>query len=150
MPWYEYSKDATGTPQPLVEVSLWHGSKRIRIIGQIDSGADSSTFDVTIAEALGLSRVGAVLDSCVLADGSKSPTWSWPSADLQIQFRSDRFPFRGDFVEFAPDADPTNLLGREDFFQGYIIQFWDKESIFNIDSSPDSTRRLRVRSAPGP
>jgi hypothetical protein len=56
---------------------------------------------------------------------------------LEIQFGRGRFPFGGVFVEFPPTADPVNLLGRRDFFQRYIIQFWDAAELMNIDTSPD-------------
>jgi hypothetical protein len=35
------------------------------------------------------------------------------------------------------NAVSINLLGRRDFFQRYIIQFWHAADMMNIDMSPD-------------
>ena len=55
----------------------------------------------------------------------------------ELQFGSDRFPFEGAFFDFAAGSDSQNLMGRRDFFSRYIIQFWDSQSLMNIDLSPD-------------
>lgn len=139
MPWYEYSVTPQG-PKPLVSVVLWHGTRRIRVLALVDSGADASAMDASYADVLGLDRSDATIDSATVASGGIVNCLRWPNAPLEIQFGRDRFPFGGFFLEFPPTADPVNLLGRRDFFQRYIVQFWDAAELMNIDTSPDYPR----------
>lgn len=71
------------------------------------------------------------------ADGNEVQTLKWPNMPLELQFEEDTFPFEGSFIDFPASVDGQNLLGRRDFFQRYIIQFWDAQSPMNIDVSPD-------------
>ena len=137
MPWYEYSEDSQGFAQPYVTVHLWHGGRFVKLLALVDSGADSSLVDLSFAEVLGLDRAQAQEVVGGLADGSRVNFFSWPDRPLELQFGVDRFPFKGQFVEFPADRDADNLLGREDFFQRYIVQFWDAAQLMNIDTSPD-------------
>ncbi len=139
MPWYEYSVTPKG-PKPFVSVVLWHGARRVRVLALVDSGADASAMDASYANVLGLNRAHAVIETATVADGGTANCLRWPNAPLEIQFGRDRFPFGGFFFEFPPAADPVNLLGRRDFFQRYIIQFWDAAELMNIDTSPDYPR----------
>jgi hypothetical protein len=140
MPWYEYSVTPQG-PKPLVSVVLWHGARRVRVLALVDSGADACAMDAGYADVLGLDRADAVIDLATVASGDTVNCLRWPNAPLEIQFGRDRFPFGGHFLEFPPAADPVNLLGRRDFFQRYIIQFWDAAELMNIDTSPDYPQR---------
>jgi hypothetical protein len=97
--------------------------------------------DASYAAVLGLDPADAVTRSLAVADGSTASCRRWPNAPLEIQFGRDRFPFGGVFVEFPPAADPINLLGRRDFFQRYIVQFWDAAELVNIDMSQDYPKR---------
>lgn len=97
--------------------------------------------NASYAEVLGLDRADAATDLAIVANGDAVNCLRWPNAPLEIQFGRDRFPFNGHFLEFPPDADPVNLLGRRDFFQRYIIQFWDAAELMNIDTSPDYPQR---------
>jgi hypothetical protein len=137
MPWYEYSENSQGITQPYVTVHLWHGTQRVKLLALVDSGADSSLIDVSLAEVLGLDRAEAQTVVGGLADGSKVNYLSWPKRPLELQFENDRFPFKGCFVEFPATGAAENLLGRDDFFQRYIVQFWDAAELMNIDLSPD-------------
>ena len=146
MPWYEYSAATAGGTQPYLTVHLWHGSRRVNVIALVDSGADSSLMDISYAEVLGLDRAEAQVVVGELADGTSVDLLTWPDKPLELQFETDRFPFRGQFVDFPGGADPPNLLGRSDFFQRYIVQFWDAAQMMNIDTSPDYPRNPH----PGP
>ena len=139
MPWYEYSVSPNGN-RPYVTVHLWHGNRRVNLIALVDSGADCSVMDVSYADAIGLDRTDAEVSDATVADGSTAHVYRWPNAHLEIQFENDRFPFEGGFIEFPAGADPENLLGRRDFFQRYIVQFWDAAELMNIDTSPDYPR----------
>jgi aspartyl protease len=138
MPWYDYSTIG-GRALPLVEVLLWHGIRHIRFPALVDSGADTSLIDASYAEILGLNRSDAAVEDMATAGGGTIAVLRW-SAPLELQFEQDRFPFAGAFVEFPPNADSISLLGRADFFQRYIIQFWDAAELMDIDLSPDFPR----------
>jgi hypothetical protein len=105
----------------------------------VDSGADFSLFDVKYADALGLDRAIADIGEVVGAGGSALQTYRW-SVPLEIQFETERIPFRGSFAAFPPGSDLLDLLGRRDFFQRFIVQFWDAAELLNIDLSPDFPR----------
>ena len=96
--------------------------------------------DVSYADVLGLDRAEAVVSEATTAGGTTVRMYRWPINPLEIQFENDRFPFEGGFLEFSASADPENLLGRKDFFQRYIVQFWDAAEMMNIDTSPDFPR----------
>jgi hypothetical protein len=140
MPWYEYSRHGIDPPLPLVEIQLRLGDRGIRLVALLDSGADVSLLGIRHAEALGLNRQDAVTEESVAADGSTFPTYVWPDARLVIEFEREQFPFRGSFADFPPASDTDNLLGRGDFFQRFIVQFWDAAGLVNIDLSPDFPR----------
>lgn len=136
MPWYEYSSLAGEKPRPLVEVLLWHGAQRIRLVALVDSGADSSLLDLDVGLAVGLDPADAVRGKAVTAGGGTMEVLSWPNAGLELQFERDRFPFKGEFARFAAGDDGVSLLGRSDFFDRYVVGFWEADGILNIDSSP--------------
>jgi len=124
----------------MVEVLLWHGSQRVRLLALVDSGADSSLIDVSYAEVLGLDMNRAQQVDAITAAGTPMTCFTWPGRQLELQFEDRRFPFEGSFAQFPPDSDGMNLLGRKDFFKEYIIQFWDAAELMNIDVSPDHPR----------
>jgi hypothetical protein len=136
MPWYEYSSLGGKKPLPVVEVLLWHGSRRIRLAALVDSGADSSLLDLEVALAVGLDEAKAVKGSAITAGGGAMEVLSWPKARLELQFEGDRFPFKGEFARFVTGNDGVSLLGRSDFFDRYVVSFWEADGILNIDSSP--------------
>src|SRR6266571_3620515 len=139
MPWYEYSAAAQeGRPsQPLVAVRLFHGNRQIQVVALVDSGADVSVMDASYAEVLGLDLAEAAESEVTTAGGTTARVLRWLSTPLEIQFENNRFPFKGVFVKFPEDSDPVNLLGRADFFERYIVQFWDAAELLNVDLSPD-------------
>jgi len=127
---------------PLAAVRLWHGDRSVRIIALVDSGADYSLFDVKYADALGLERGPADIGEAASAGGSTFTTYRWPRVPLEIQFEAERFLLRGAFAAFPASSDRLDLLGRRDFFQRFIVQFWDAAELMNIDLSPDDLRWL--------
>jgi hypothetical protein len=123
--------------QPLVVVRLWHGSRQVQLTGLVDSGADSSLLDVGYADLLGLDRADATTEQSVGASGEAFDVLTWPEGLLELQFGTQRMPYRGSFMDFGATGDGVNLLGRRDFFARFIIQFWDDHELMNIDLSPD-------------
>lgn len=124
-PWYEYSARGDGQPLPLAEVRLRHQDREVRVLAQVDSGADYSLFDIRYADALGLDRDTATIGQAVGAGGLTLPTFHWPRAPLEIQFEAERFPFRGSFAVFPLGSDLLDLVGRRDVFARFIVQFCD-------------------------
>ena len=137
MPWYPYSRAAGGVLLPMIAVRLWNGDRSVRLVAVVDSGADTSLLDATVARRLGLDRSTAVRTVMAGADGTAFGTLRWPDTPLEFEFQGQRIPFNGAFAEFAPGADTASLLGRNDFFQRFIVQFWDAAGLMNIDLSPD-------------
>jgi hypothetical protein len=136
VPWYDYSVTPGGL-KPYVEVRLWHGARSVRLLALVDSGADRSLLDASYADALGLDRADAVPQVAVVASGGTTDILSWPHTPLELQFKNERFPFTGCFVDFPAGSDPENLMGRQDFFERFIVQFWDAQKLMSIDLSPD-------------
>jgi hypothetical protein len=137
MPWYEYSFTPNGGSKPLVAVRLLNGNRRVRLLALVDSGADRSLLDAQYADLLGLDRADAQVIEAIVANGDNAEVLYWPHAPLELQFENERFPFRGSFIDFPSGADPQNLMGRLDFFEQYIVQFWDAQALMCIDLSPD-------------
>jgi hypothetical protein len=140
MPWYEYSARRGGRALPLAAVRLWHEARSARIIALVDSGADFSLFDITYADELGLDRNEAAVGESIGASGVPIRTYRWPTLRLELQFETERIPFLGAFADFALTSEPLNLLGRRDFFERFVVQFWDAAELMNIDLSPDFPR----------
>lgn len=136
MPWYSYSATPTGV-KPIVVVRLLHGNRQVQLAALVDSGADASLLDIGYADLLGLDRADAQVHAAVVASGEAVSVYQWPPGLLELQFETQRFPFKGSFIEFTANADGENLMGRKDFFARFIVQFWDARSLMNIDLSPD-------------
>lgn len=141
MPWYEYTAHGDDLFLPLLQVRLWHDDRDVRLFALVDSGADSSLFDLKYADALGLDRDDAVVEESIGASGLPFQTVRWPTTLIELQFGQERFAFNGSFIAFPPGTDTINLLGRDDFFQRFVVQFWDTARLLNIDLSPDFPRQ---------
>lgn len=137
MAWYEYTDLGEGVYRPLVGVRLRRGDTALLVPALVDSGADQSVFDLALVQALGLDPAAAQGVGVSTADGRAATMLRWPDADLTLEFAGHEVPFEGQFVDAPPSGDFINLLGREDFFTGLIVQFWNDRRRFNLDSSPD-------------
>jgi len=140
VPWFEYSPTPFG-PKPLVRIRLCCGPARVHLIALVDSGADVSLLDAGYADLLGLKRQEAQVVRATAATGAQLDCVHWPDAKIEMQFGNRRFPFRGAFADFSKEADGENLLGRADFFQFYIVEFWESARLMNIDLSPNLPAR---------
>ena len=123
--------------QPVVAVRLFHGAEQIQLYAIADSGADASLLNIEYADLLGLDRADATAAQARVASGDDVTVYKWPDGLLELQFQRYRFPFLGSFIEFPPNGDGDNLMGRKDFFANFIVQFWDAKKLMNIDLSPD-------------
>lgn len=141
MPWYEYTESAEGRRLPLVEVLLWRGDTAWAVPAMLDPGASQSVFDLALARALGLSPSQAEVVGVGMGDGTQASMLRWPDADLVMEFPGHTANFAGVFVDPPARGDFVNLLGRDDFLAGLILQVWNDRGMFNLDSSPDFPRR---------
>ena len=119
----------------MVEITLWHRDQHVRLVALVDSGADVSLFNVDYALKLGLDPADAQRTRAVGAGGAAVDCMSW--SGLELEFEQDRIAFAGRFIDLPASAPRMNLLGRRDFFQRYMVQFWDGAGLFGIDISPD-------------
>jgi hypothetical protein len=119
-----------------------HGVYRVRLVALVDSGADASLFDAGYADFLGLKRQDAELITATAASGAQIDCLRWPDAKIELHFANQRFPFMGAFADFSVQADGENLLGRADFFQSFIVQFWESAQLMNIDLSPNLSSQV--------
>lgn len=88
-----------------------------------------------------LRRDAATTATNLGADSRPFAVLRWPDAPLELEFAQYRFPFLGAFIDFPPGSNAVNLLGRQDFFGQFIVQFWDAAGLLNIDRSPDFATR---------
>ncbi len=95
-------------------------------------------FEIGLAWALGLDPADAEPVSVSTADGSPAPMMRWPGSRVSMEFADHRSDFKGQFVDSAAGGTFQNLLGREDFFSGLVVQFWNDRALFNVDASPDA------------
>jgi hypothetical protein len=82
-------------------------------------------------------RQDAQVITATAASGAQIDCLRWPNTNIELQFANQRVAFRGAFADFSVQADGENLLGRTDFFQSFIVQFWESAQLMNVDLSPD-------------
>jgi|ERR1043166_876506 predicted aspartyl protease len=110
---------APWVPMPLLKVRLSHNDKHINVNALVDSGAASSLFHSSIAEALGLD----------LTSGIKQEFFGISGHAVEAYFHLVKFQIVGstDEHEIAigfTDSDGVGaLLGQSDFFQRHQIKF---------------------------
>jgi hypothetical protein len=142
LPWFDYSL-LPGSPRelPLVAALIWNGSQRVRVAGQLDTGADTSLIDASYAEVLGLDRSQALEHVMGVGGGGSITCLRWPGVNLEFEFGGIRFEFKGAFFEYGPDDEPLSIFGA-DFFAPFIVQFWEQAGLVSIDLSPDFAKGL--------
>lgn len=138
MPWFEYTESAEeGRRLPLVEVLLRRGDEAWAVPAMLDPGAGQSVFDLALARALGLDPTEAEVVDVGMGDGTKASMLRWPDSDLVMEFSGHTASFAGLFADPPERGDFVNLLGRDDFLAGLVLQVWNDRGMFNLDSSPD-------------
>jgi len=133
--WYPYKPVGRGSGiiyWPLIEFEIIvSGQPPFSTLGLIDSGADKSLLDIGIADYLGLPVRSNPMD--VQGIGGKSQAFDYPvmAKFAGIEFRLD--------ASWKECTDPEtgmvlmpNLLGREDFFEVFKVQFDQRNKGMNI------------------
>ena len=118
-----YQVPGSGVPTPMLLVRLrCPPNETPQFLAIVDSGADVSTFHVSVAKQLGID-----LSSChVVTTQTASGTSTAYVCPVQIEVESRRFQAS---VHFNPDLPSTiALLGREDVFRQFLFGFDQRAS----------------------
>lgn len=102
---------------PIIEILLYHKEIEFRTDALIDSGANISVFQGTIAEVLGI-KIEKGEKRIFQGVGGKIVGYIH-SVDIQVN--SYRFPCK---IAFSNELITSlNILGRDNFFKHYLITF---------------------------
>ena len=104
-----------GTLKPALDIVATHAGQRLSIRAIVDSGADFCVFDLEIATEL---NIAIDRSAGVNVRGIGGQIVVYPG-QLDIELRGRNLPLR---VFFAPNL-PMNLLGRDNFFHYFVVQF---------------------------
>jgi hypothetical protein len=133
--WYPYKPVGHGSGiiyWPLIEFEIIVPSKPPFItLGLVDSGADRSLLDIGIADYLELPVRNYPTD--ISGVGGISVAYDYP---VSVRFSNVSFELKASWKQCT---DPTtgavlmpNLLGREDFFETFKVQFDQRKKGMNI------------------
>jgi len=106
--------------RPLIEITLKNGSKSIKYIALVDSGADFNLFHTDIASLLGID-LSNIKQIDLYGVNDKKPLRGYP-AGVQIGINGT---FYNAAIVFSPDIASTAfaLVGQVGFFDRFIVQF---------------------------
>jgi hypothetical protein len=109
-----------------------HGldGQEIHVLGLVDSGADCTCFPIVFAELLGID-----LSACTMRRGSTAggahEQFRWEPG-LQADVAGETLTLSAVFT-----ASPIALLGRQDFFRVFEVQFDERQSVFMLTRFDD-------------
>ncbi|UCG69158.1 MAG: hypothetical protein JSV09_15460 [Thermoplasmata archaeon] len=108
---------------PIVPLEL-KGNEWIELRAFVDSGASYSIFHADIAEILGLDFTKGEKNYMTVGDGVQIPVYTH---DVKVHFSQQEFTAKIGFSNKLGIG--FDILGREGFFDRFIICFDDKEKI---------------------
>lgn len=114
---------------PMIHVKLTHGSKSIKSVALVDSGATSNFLPREIAEVLELSLTESPKDA-VGAGGSFQNITSRIDKVILVKGKDsayDEFTDMGILVPVLSNTLPYFILGRDSIFQRFDIKFQEKQ-----------------------
>jgi hypothetical protein len=111
--------DGTSVVAPLIPVTF-HGSRRIKTLALLDSGADISALPKQVAELIGVDIDGKVCRSYGVG-GSVESVGSW--AGVTVSKGHERYTFRLPVRGVMGAYDLPPILGRHGFFDRFSITF---------------------------
>lgn len=118
---------------PEIQVILSHQGKGVKLWAMIDSGAATSLFHSSVAEALGIDLTSGVKQEFFGISGE--PTFGYfHNVGLQIIGESKPLAFTAAFTD-SPGV--FALLGQADFFQAYKITFERYKERIEIKPKPN-------------
>ncbi len=137
MDWKEYpyighlSNQLSGLSyMPLVELELHGLTGTHRASALIDSGSEASMMDMEIAEALGI-KIPEHLPITVSGVSGSKRGFSSP-VSFKVEGFDDVFTFT---VIFVSEPSFDIVLGQQDFFRNFDIEFLRNEGIFRLKRS---------------
>lgn len=105
--------------RPMLPVHLFNGAQRVNALALVDSGADSSLFNASLAELLGIE----------LERGKHQEFIGIAEARIDVYFHPINLQVAGDArliemnVGFTRSNSVGALLGQSDFFEEYQVIF---------------------------
>lgn len=121
---------------PLVNIELifpLRGSFLTKAL--VDSGADRSLFDIEILEGRGIDIKNQPPIRCRAAAGLVFDAWEFP---IEARFQGRKFQLQTKFCYMrkpnSREPKGFNLLGREDFFRVFRVEFNQRKK--NMDIRP--------------
>jgi hypothetical protein len=123
--------------RPLLILVIQHGSKAVRTLAIVDSGADSCIFPASLARQLGISLPNprpSVFSGTVSAPQTayfeplKARVWDPISKSFVFDF-----DLYAGFCETLEHVG-LGLLGQEGFFSRFVVSFDRQQSSFDINS----------------
>jgi hypothetical protein len=120
-----------GRALPIVPLEL-KGKEWIELHAFVDSGASYSIFHADIAEILGIEYTKGEKNYMTVGDGEKIPVFSH---DINVRFNEMEFTAK---IGFSNELGiGFDILGREGFFDRFIICFDDRKKILKVLESDD-------------
>ena len=106
--------------RPLIGVTLRNGSKSMKYIALVDSGADFNLFHTDVAAMLGID-LSNITKIDLYGVNDKKPLTGYP-AGVEIGLEGQ---FYSAMVVFSPDIAPNalSIVGQAGFFDRFIVQF---------------------------
>ena len=116
---------------PIVPIEL-KGEEWIELRAFVDSGASYSIFHADIAEILGIEYTKGIKSHMTTGDGSHIPVYIH---DIEVRFAEEEFNAKiGLSNKLGIGFD---ILGREGFFDRFVISFDDREGTLKVINGND-------------
>jgi hypothetical protein len=129
---------------PAIPVRL-HGAngRAVKVIGLIDSGADCACFPVVWADLLGVDLALCTVRRGSTAGGSVEQYYWEPG--LRAEVAGQEVRLTGVFT-----STPVALLGRNDFFRIFRVDFDERSATFALTRYDDDQRQAspKIESTP--
>ncbi len=118
--------------RPYVTIYMHNGDKKIPIEALVDSGSDGMVMHAGLAKDLGIDSDKCPHKSLGGATGLKDGFTSG------VSYEVDGFP--KEVIEtkaiFIPDLPVACLVGQEDFFDRFIVQFEKRNNVLKLAKAP--------------
>ena len=124
---FPYQPIEPGKLGPVVPVRIF-GRRPILVDAFIDSGADLSLFDASVAEALGIDHQKGTKLRITMGDGDQITAYRY---QLLVQF--SRYTFKAPICFSTALGSGFNLLGRSGFFDKFRICFHEKQAFVSVN-----------------
>ena len=141
MNWKEYGyvgnlrnwRDVSGSMiyRPYITIYIHNGDKRVPVDALVDSGSDGMVIHAELAKDLGIDPNKCPHKSLGGATGLKEGFTSEVSYEVD-GFAKDKIKTVAMFISDLPVAC---LIGQEDFFERFIVQFEKRNNVLRISKT---------------